>query len=139
MRDFMLVLHFVGLALGVGNGFAHLFLGIGMTKMSPEEALSFSLKTFAINKMGYIGLFLLVLSGGYLMTPFWDTIMSNHLLLTKLVLVIALIVLIVMMNGLAKTAITEGGGPSLDKIQNLGKISLPLGVIIVVLAVLSFH
>ena len=135
----MLVLHFMGLALGIGNGFAHLFLGFGMTDMTAEESVSFSLKTFAVNKMGYIGLFLLVLSGGYLMTPFWETLMSNYTLLVKLVLVIVLIVLVVMMNGLAKTAITERGGESLDKIQSLGKITLPLGVIIVVLAVLSFH
>lgn len=139
MRDIMLILHFIGLALGIGNGFAHLFLGLGTTKMSETEATAFSLKTFAVNKMGYIGLFLLVISGGYLMTPYWDTLMSNHTLLTKLILVIVLILMIVTMNGLAKTAIKEGGGPALKKIQNMGKITLPLGVIIVVLAVLSFH
>ena len=110
-----------------------------MTKMTAEEAVSFSLKTFAINKMGYIGLFLLVLSGGYMMTPYWDTLMSNYTLLIKLILVIVLIVMIVTMNNLAKTAISESGGESLTKIQRLGKITLPLGVIIVVLAVLSFH
>lgn len=135
----MLILHFIGLTLGLGNGFAHLFLGMARGKMSEKDSISFALKTFAVNKMGYIGLFLLVLSGGYLMTPYWDTLMQNTTLLLKLVLVLVLILLIVMMNGLAKIAVKENGGPALKKIENAGKITLPLGVIIVVLAVLSFH
>ncbi|MFT5723374.1 MAG: putative membrane protein [Bacteroidia bacterium] len=139
MRDVMLILHFIGLVMGIGNGFAHLFLGLGMSKMSNEESVAFTLRTFAVNKMGYIGLFLLVVSGGYLMTPYWDTLMSNYTLLVKLTLFVVLVMLIVMMNGLTKTAIEEGGGSTLHKIQNIGKITLPLGVIIVVLAVLTFH
>lgn len=139
VRDIMLVLHFLGLALGVGNGFAHMFLGVATAKMSKEDAQSFAIKTFAVNKMGYIGLFLLVVSGGYLMSPYWDSLMSNHILLTKLVLVLILILLIVVMNGLAKKATAEGGGESLTKIKKLGMITLPLSVIIVVLAILTFH
>lgn len=139
VRDIMLILHFLGLALGIGNGFAHLFLGMATAKMSAEEGQSFAVKTFAVNKMGYIGLFLLVISGGYLMTPYWDSLLANHTLLTKLILVVVLILLIVVMNGLAKKATAEGGGESLMKIKKLGMITLPLGVIIVVLAILTFH
>ena len=33
MRSFMLILHFVGLALSMGTGFAYLFLGLSTKKM----------------------------------------------------------------------------------------------------------
>lgn len=139
MREVMLVLHFVGLAMGVGNGFAHMFMGMSLKNMSEEEANKLVLKTMVINKMGYIGLFLLVLSGGYLMTPYWDTLMENHSLLAKLVCVLLLIVMVVTMNGLAKKAKKQGGGESLEKIKKMGMVTLPLGIVIIILAVLTFH
>jgi len=41
MREPMLILHFVGLTMGLGTGFAHAFLGMATAKMSPEEVVKF--------------------------------------------------------------------------------------------------
>lgn len=32
MRDIMLILHFIGLAMGLGTAFAHMFIGILVAK-----------------------------------------------------------------------------------------------------------
>jgi uncharacterized membrane protein len=139
MRSFMLILHFVGLALSMGTGFAYLFLGLSTKKMDKGEAKDLFVKTLPIQKMSHIGLFLLIVSGGYLMTPYWDTLMQNHYLLAKLVCVIGIVGLISAMGSFAKEAKKEDGGEAIQKIERLGKITLPLGLIIVVLAVLTFH
>ena len=138
MKLFMLTLHFIGLALTLGTGFAYLFLGLSTKGLSKEEGKDLFVKTLPIHKMSHVGLFLLVVSGGYLMTPFWDTLMHNHMLLAKLVSVIVMIALVASLNSFAKAAKTEDGAGALTKIEKLGKITLPLGLIIVVLAVLTF-
>ncbi|MFT5512745.1 MAG: putative membrane protein [Bacteroidia bacterium] len=135
----MLTLHFIGLALAVGTGFAYLFLGLSSKGLSKTEGKNLFIKTLPIQKMSHIGLFLLILSGGYLMTPYWDTLMENRLLLVKLAAVIIMIALVAVLSSLAKVAKKEQGGEAMTKIQKLGKITLPLGLIIVVLAVLTFR
>ena len=41
MREVMLILHFIGLTMGLGTGFAHAFLGTIAAKMPAEEATRF--------------------------------------------------------------------------------------------------
>ncbi len=139
MREAMLIIHFIGLTLGVGTGFAFLFLGLSSKGMSQDEARDLFIKTLPISKMGQIGLFLLLVSGGYLMTPYWEVLTSTPLLMTKLVLYVVLGGLIGMMSSYGKKVKRDNGGPGIQKIENLGKITLPLGIIIIILAVLIFH
>ena len=73
MREEMLVVHLVGLIMGVGTSFSFIFLGIAGSKLEKEERLKFALNTFPLARMGHIGLTLLIISGGYLMTPFWGS------------------------------------------------------------------
>ena len=67
MREVMLILHFIGLTMGLGTSFAHAFLGIATAKMSAEEIIKFRLHTMVLSKMGNIGIILLVISGLYLL------------------------------------------------------------------------
>ena len=67
----MLILHFIGLAMGLGTTFAHAFLGMAVSKMTSEEAIKFRLHSLVLSKMGNIGIVLLIFSGLYLITPFW--------------------------------------------------------------------
>lgn len=55
--------------MGLSTSFAFMFLGMVAAKMEKEEAIKFALNTFALRKMDNIGLFLLFITGGYLMTP----------------------------------------------------------------------
>ena len=139
MKDAMLIIHFIGLVMGLGTGFAHAFLGMASKKMSKKEGVDFEINVLAINKMGNIGIFLLVLSGGYLITPYWGTLSATPLLMAKLLAVVILIVLIFMLNGLGKKVTNDRNIEALHKMEKVGKITLPLGIIIVILAVLVFH
>ena len=138
MRDIMLITHFIGLTMGLGTSFAHMFLGMAAEKMTPEEAGKFRLHTLVLGRMGHIGLGLLIVSGLYLITPYWSTLPENPLLILKLTLVVLLIVLIALIS--SKTRKAKAGDPSQFKqVAPLGKMTLVTALVIVIVAVFVFH
>ncbi|TFH25231.1 MAG: hypothetical protein E4H10_09600 [Bacteroidia bacterium] len=138
MRTAMLIVHFLGLAMGIGTSFAFFFLGIAGKKMEKEDRLKFALNSFALSRMGHIGLSMLIISGLYLITPFWASLASRPLLIAKLILVLTLIVTVSFATVYAQRAKKGDTLTNLKKIAALGKVSLLSGLAIVVLAVLIF-
>ncbi len=138
MRVAMLIVHFLGLAMGIGTSFAFFFLGMTGKKMEKEERKKFALNSFALSTMGHIGLTMLILSGLYLITPFWASLASRPLLIAKLILVLTLIVSVSFATVYAQRAKKGDTLTNLKKIAALGKLSLLSGMAIVVLAVLIF-
>jgi uncharacterized membrane protein len=140
MREVMLILHFIGLTMGLGTGFAHAFLGSITPKMAAGEATKFRLHSLVLSKMGNAGIVLLLISGTYLLIPYWPMFPSLPLLVAKLILVIILIVLIALINVFGRKAMkgddTEG---QFKKMEKLGKMTLLIGLAIVILAVNVFH
>jgi len=138
MYEVFLVLHFLGIALGVGVSFTHLFLGISRSKMDPESAKKDALRSLSLSLMGDIGIFLLLLSGILLMSPYWDSLLQTPLLIAKLALVLILVILLVVIKlnvaKIKKGELVKGAAV----IEKIGKFTLPLGVIIVIVAVLVF-
>lgn len=139
MREAMLIIHFLGLALGLGTSFAFLFLDIAGSKMEKEAGKQFTLDTFALNKMGHIGLAMLIISGLYLITPFWKVLASKPLLIAKLAFVLVLTTSVILMSIYARRAKNGDTEANLKKIRNMGKVTLISGIVIVLLAVLVFH
>jgi len=135
----MLVVHFLGLTMGLGTSFGYLFLGVAASKMEAQEAKEFTLKTMSLSKMGQLGIILLILSGGYLITPYWPVLQSMPLLVVKLILVAVLVVVIILLTRAGKKAQKGNFEAQVKKIKILGKISLLTAVAIVILAVLNFR
>jgi len=139
MRVPMLMVHFLGLAMGLGTSFGFMFLGIARSKMEKEEGKRFALNSFALGRMGQIGLAMLILSGLYLMTPYWGSLASRPLLIAKLLLVLTLTVSVSIISIYSKRAKKGDTETHLKKIAILGKVSVLTGFAIVVLAVLIFR
>jgi uncharacterized membrane protein len=139
MRLAMLIIHFLGLAMALGTSFAFFFLGVAGSKMEKEERQRFIFDTFALSRMSHIGLTLLILSGLYMMTPYWKTLGERPLLIAKLSMVLVLIISISVMSVYSSRAKKGEPEANLKKIANLGKVSLITGMIIVMFAVLNFH
>ncbi len=139
MRDFMLIVHFIGLAMALGTGFANLFLGIAVSKLEPAERGSFMSKAMILGRMGQIGLGLLILSGFYLINPFWDVLSVMPFFIAKLSLVAILIIMVVIISLIVRKSKKENNPALLAKIKPLGIINFILGISIVICAVLSFH
>jgi uncharacterized membrane protein len=139
MRDIMLIVHFISLALGLGAGFAHLFLGLSTKGMEPKQMDQFRIQTLSINLMSKIGMTLLILSGGYLMTPYWSNLAAMPFLHFKFTLVAIIIILLVPMTIFAKKAKKNNDASQLKKVKVLGHIILFCTICCVILAVKQFH
>jgi uncharacterized membrane protein len=134
----MLIVHFLGLAMGVGTSFGFMFLGIAGSKMEKEEGKKFALNSFAMTTMGHIGLVMLIVSGLYLITPFWGSLASMPLLIAKLALVLTLTMAVSFATVYSKRAKKGDTESNLKKVAALGRVTLLSGIAIVVLAVLIF-
>lgn len=139
MRELMLILHFLGLTMGLGTGFAHAFLGAIASKMPEEEAIKFRLRSLGLSIMGHIGITLLLISGFYMISPYWKVLSSMPLLIAKLSLVGILIILISLISVSASKAKKGDAAGQFKKMETLGKLTLLVGVAIVVLAVKVFR
>ncbi len=135
----MLIIHFVGLVMGLGTSFAHAFLGIATSKMSKDEATKFRMHSLVLSRMGHIGISLLIISGLYLMTPYWSILPTSPLLILKLTLVALLVTLITLIGFSTKRAKKGDAETELRKMEQYGKMTLLVGLIIVVVAVFIFH
>jgi len=135
----MLIIHLLGLVMALGTSFAFFFLGFAGSKMEKEERQRFTFNTFALSRMSHIGLTLQILSGLYLMTPYWKTLGERPLLIAKLCMVMVLIISISIMSVYSSRAKKGETEANLKKIANLGKVSLITGIVIVILAVLNFR
>jgi|SRR5690554_4001857 len=140
MRDTMLILHFIGLAMGLGTAFAHAFLGFASSKLSKDEAIKLKSNTKILGRMGSIGLILLLVSGVYLILPFWNALAYMPMLQIKLLLFVVLIGFLAVMNIIERKAMKSDQPDGLyRKLEILGKFALTTTLTIVVLAVLVFH
>jgi hypothetical protein len=63
----------------------------------------------------------------------------TNFFITKLILVGLLLIVILIMDRKWNGAVKNNGGPDLLAMPKLGRIALPLGLAIIILAVLIFH
>lgn len=139
MHELMLIIHFIGLTMALGAGFANLFLGSVAAKLEPAEKGSFMSKTMVLGRMAQIGLGLLLLSGLYLVTPYWQVIDEMPMLIAKLSLVAVLLILVSSILIMVRKAKKDNNPAMLAKIRPLGILNFLIGIMIVILAVLAFH
>jgi hypothetical protein len=135
----MLIIHFIGLAMALGTGFANLFLGIVASKLEPAERGNFMSKTMILSRVGQIGLLLLILSGFYLINPYWNILGDMPLLIAKLILVALLVILVSIILFLVRKAKKENNPSILAKIKPIGMLNFFIAITIVIFAVLVFH
>jgi len=139
MKEVMLIIHFIGLAMALGTGFANLFLNAVASKLEPAEKGSFMSKIAILARMGQIGLGLLLLSGFYLATPYWRALGEMPLFIAKLSLVGLLLISVSYILLTLRKATKQGNPGLLKNLRPLGMLNFFIGITIVVLAVLVFH
>lgn len=139
MREVMLIVHFIGLAMALGTGFANLFLNAVASKLEPSEKGSFMSRIAILARMGQIGLGLLLLSGFYLATPFWKALGEMPLFIAKLTLVGILLISVSYILLILRKAKKQGNPGLLKNLKPLGMLNFFIGITIVILAVLAFH
>jgi uncharacterized membrane protein len=139
MRELFLIIHFIGLTMALGTGFANMFLAAAASKLEPAERGVFMSRTTVLVRMGQIGLGFLLISGLYLITPYWKALGDLPTLIAKLTCVVLLIVMVTVISLRVRQAKKMNDPTLLAKLKPLGMINFFLGLAIVILAVLTFH
>lgn len=138
----LLMLHFVGLALGVGASFASLTLRRASATLPAAERATFMLRALSVSKNGSYGLLLLLLSGlgmFFMRGPGAIMAAGGPAFHAKLTLVVILCGVVGYSQALGKRAREAGGGPALSKLPAVSTAILILGVAIVIAAVIAFQ
>src|SRR6478735_5508825 len=138
----LLMLHFVGLALGVGASFALFTLRRASADLSAAERTSFMLRALTVAKNGSYGLLLLLVSGlgmFFMRGPGAVMAAGGPAFHAKLTLVVILCGAVGYSQALGKRARQAGGGPALAKLPAVSSAILGLGVAIVIAAVIAFQ
>ncbi len=143
MLSILLFLHFVGIALSVGTGFAYMALGMATKDMSIPERGAYMLRAFALSRNGRAGLALLLVTGIWMVMLLGGfaavSVKSGMAFNIKMLLVLVLLVVFGFLESLIKKAKREKGGPVMAKIPKFGSALLLLGLSIIACAVLAFH
>ncbi|GAF01453.1 hypothetical protein [Saccharicrinis fermentans] len=104
MRNPMLIIHLLSVATFIGAALSAFVLSRVADKLDQEGKIKVKTALLSLNYLGKTGLTLLVITGGYLMTPYWAALGSMPLLVTKLIIVVVLLVVLVLLSIQAKKA-----------------------------------
>jgi len=92
-----------------------------------------------LGNMGRAGFGLLILSGIYLVIPYWDILDDMPFLIAKLSLVGVLVILMVSMSIIISRARKQNNPAMFAKLRPLGMLTFLVGIAVVVCAVIAFH
>lgn len=138
----LLMIHFAGLALGVGASFASFALRKAAADLPPEERTKFLLRSLQVAKNGSAGLGLLFVSGlgmFFMRGPGATFAAGGGAFHAKLTLVVILFGLFGYSQVLGKRAREAGGGVALAKLPAVSNALLLVSLAIIVCAVLAFQ
>ncbi|SMO66907.1 hypothetical protein SAMN06265379_104258 [Saccharicrinis carchari] len=138
MRNPMLIVHLLSVVMFVGAALSAFVLSKTANKFEPQLKMAVNRALLTLNYLGKTGLTLLVITGGYLMTPYWAALGVMPLLITKLSVVGVLIVVLVILSIKAKKAKKQPSEGSYGAVNKLNTLSFALGLVTIILAVLVF-
>lgn len=135
----LLVLHFLGLAMGFATGFGNMVMAGLMAKATPEERRALAKFPPAIARVGDVGLVLLWLTGLTLVFQKWGGFgVMPGLFHAKLTTVVLMTLVIGFVHSQAKK-VAAGDAGAIAKTQAAGKVIFVLAVTTVALAVWTFN
>ena len=138
----LLMLHFVGLAFGVGASFALFTLRRASAELEPAERIKFMLRALSVSKNGSYGLLLLLLSGlgmFFMRGPGATMAAGGPAFHAKLTFVVILCGLVGYSQALGKRLRVAGGGPAASTLPKVSTAILLVGIAIIVCAVIAFQ
>jgi hypothetical protein len=138
LDQFLVIVHFIGLALGFSSGFGNMVMAGLIAKAAPHEKPVLGRFPPAIGRLGVIGLVLLWGSGiAIVMTRYGGFAILPRTFLYKLTAVVLLTLTVAYINVLQPRA-QQGDAAAMARIQTLGRLSGPLSLLAVIFAVITF-
>lgn len=138
LDQFLVILHFLGLAAGLSTGFANMVMGMLIAKAAPHEKPILGRFPPAMSRIGIVGLSLLWISGiSIVMTRYGSFAILPRPFIIKLSAVVLLTLAVIYIQMLLPKA-QKGDAAAMARIQTLGKLTGPLAIIAIIYAVITF-
>jgi hypothetical protein len=138
LDQFLMVIHFLGLAMGLSTGFANMVMAGLITKAAPNEKAVLSRFPPAMSRIGALGLAMLWGSGlAIVYTRYGTFSILPRPFVVKLAAVVLLTLAVIYINVLMPRA-QRGDAAAQARIQTLGKLTGPLAIVAIIFAVITF-
>lgn len=138
LDHFLVIVHFVGLAMGLGSGFAQMVMAGLMAKASPQDKAVLARFPPAMGKIGVIGLALLWITGlSIIKTRYGTFSILPQTFIYKLTAVVLLTLAVGAIQVLQRRA-QKGDMAAMARMQMLGRLTGPLALIAIIFAVITF-
>ena len=136
MKIVMLIVHIISIALFIGS----LIPAIFSYKKNNISFLRIIVVNKALTILRTITFLLLILSGGYLMTPYWVVLGAFPMLHIKFTLIILMIPILIMnVNVQRKVRIVDADAPLIYRSRSLQLILFVMALLSIVFAVATFQ
>jgi hypothetical protein len=134
----LMVLHFLGLAMGLSTGFANMVMAGLVANAAPNEKPILGRFPPAMAKIGVIGLALLWGSGiAIVMTRYGSFAILPRPFIVKIGAVVLLTLGVAYIHMLMPRA-QKGDAAAMARIQLVGRLTAPLAIIAIIFAVITF-
>jgi hypothetical protein len=138
LDHFLVIVHFIGLAMGMSSGFANMVMAGLIAKAAPQEKAVLGRFPPAMGRIGLIGLVLLWASGiAIVLTRYGTFAILPRPFIIKLAAVVLLTIAVLYIHLLQGRA-TRGDQAAMARIQVLGRATGPLALVAVIFAVITF-
>lgn len=138
LDQFLVIVHFLGLAMGLSTGFANMVMAGLIAKAAPNEKGVLARFPPAMSPIGAIGLTLLWVSGiSIVMTRYGGFAVLPRTFVIKLAAVVLLTLGVIYINILMPRA-QKGDMAAAARIQMIGRLTGPLAIIAIIFAVITF-
>jgi hypothetical protein len=138
LNQLLLVLHFLGLAMGFSVGFSNIVMGTLIQKAPPAEKAVLGRFPLAMSRVGDIGLALLWVTGLTLTYTKWSGIGSLPWQFHAKLTAVVLLTLSIGFVHSQQAKLKRGDTSVMPRIEAAGKITMLLAILSVVFAVLTF-
>ena len=136
--QFLVIIHFLGLAMGLSTGFANMVMAGLIAKAAPNEKGVLARFPPAMARIGAIGLTLLWASGiAIVQTRFGSFAILPRTFVIKIAAVAVLTLGVIYIHILMPKA-QKGDMAAAARIQMIGKMTGPLALIAIIFAVITF-
>jgi hypothetical protein len=134
----LMVIHFLGLAMGLSTGFANMVMAGLVAKAAPNEKPILGRFPPAMARIGVIGLALLWASGlAIIYTRYGSFSILPRPFIVKISAVVLLTLCVAYIHVLMPRA-QRGDAAAMARIQKIGMMTGPLAIIAIIFAVITF-
>lgn len=138
LDQFLMVVHFLGLAMGLSTGFANMVMAGLVAKAAPDEKAVLSRFPPAMSRIGVVGLTMLWGSGlAIVFTRYGSFSILPRPFIVKIAAVVLLTLVVAYINVLMPRA-QRGDAAAQARIKTLGMLTGPLAIVAIIFAVITF-